>query len=152
MNRFNLSNKESFEPSLSGLQSSNRDYKKLASVKTTSSSSSRFEIYSFLPSNPKRTAHSIFETLLLHDTPLYGGTATINTMLYVSQIPFMRMRAINDGIAVSEVVKWYRVSLLRAQVRLDLDLDGQMFVAESQAWASFCKDPLPFTHKILISC
>ncbi|KAG4414713.1 hypothetical protein IFR04_012147 [Cadophora malorum] len=49
----------------------------------------------------------------------------------------MRTRATSDGIVVSEVLKYYRVSLLRAQVRLDLDLDGQQYVAEHQTFASF---------------
>jgi len=60
-------------------------------------------------------------------------------MSYISQMPMMRTRATSDGIVVNEVLKYYRVSLLRAQVRLDLDLDGQQYVAEHQTFASFCK-------------
>ncbi|KAK0103890.1 hypothetical protein ONS96_004998 [Cadophora gregata f. sp. sojae] len=58
-------------------------------------------------------------------------------MSYISQMPLMRARAADDGIAVNEILKYYRVSLLRAQVRLDLDLDGQQYVAEHQTWASY---------------
>ncbi|KAL2071101.1 hypothetical protein VTL71DRAFT_12336 [Oculimacula yallundae] len=59
-------------------------------------------------------------------------------MSYTSQMPLMRARAIDEGTPVDNVLKYYRVSLLRAQVRLDLDLSGQQFVAEHQTWTSFC--------------
>ncbi|KAG4436776.1 hypothetical protein IFR05_007751 [Cadophora sp. M221] len=58
-------------------------------------------------------------------------------MSYISQMPFMRTRATEDGIAVNDILKYYRISLLRAQVRLDLDLSRQLYVAEHQTWASF---------------
>ncbi|PVH89088.1 hypothetical protein DL98DRAFT_579802 [Cadophora sp. DSE1049] len=58
-------------------------------------------------------------------------------MSYSSQMPLMRTRAADDDIVVNEVLEYYRVSLLRAQVRLDLDLDGQQYVAEHQTWALF---------------
>ncbi|KAH6712659.1 hypothetical protein BKA61DRAFT_576282 [Leptodontidium sp. MPI-SDFR-AT-0119] len=65
-------------------------------------------------------------------------------MSYTSQMPFMRTKATEDGIVVNDILKYYRVSLLRAQVRLDLDLSGQLYVAEHQTWASFWPgEPFP---------